>query len=254
MLKCYQYNLSAVSPIIISPREQQAFFEEYRIYPFYQYGAYDEYNPELAQYYIPGSSIKGALITPERGLLRVDDIRVSNKDIKLSELLKVQHILSKKELEQAKGNVKSLRLEPFYSNVKFEMLESDYAYTGYFFYEEKDTELYKSLIKTKKSVEKKLNAFQSHIDELIERYISKKEKKTEEECIQKLKRTSKNINYLRKRSGEFKENETLMLLGGYKGILLSMVRDQNPAEVQSGIFLDKNKCLPYGLAKIKVNM
>lgn len=254
MMKRYQYNLSVVGPIIISPREQQVFQAEYRIYPFCQYGAYDKYDPEHAQYYIPGSSIKGALITPERGVLCVDDIRVSNKDIKLSELLKVQHILSKKELERAKGNVKSLRLEPFFSNVKFEMLESDYAYTGHFFYGENDAELYESLIKTRKSVEKKLNAFQNHIDELTERYISKGEKKTEEECIEKLKKTSKNINYLRKQSGEFKENETLLLLGGYKGILLSMEGDQKPEEVQSGIFLNKDKCLPYGLAKIMVNI
>ena len=32
------------------------------VYPFYQYGEYEKYDPEHANYYLPGSSVKGALL------------------------------------------------------------------------------------------------------------------------------------------------------------------------------------------------
>jgi CRISPR/Cas system CSM-associated protein Csm5 (group 7 of RAMP superfamily) len=70
-----KYTLSTLSSLIISPREGQAFYKELDfddvvtedgkeiniIYPFYQYGIHDRYDPQQAKYYIPGSSIKGAI-------------------------------------------------------------------------------------------------------------------------------------------------------------------------------------------------
>ena len=75
------YQLTTCSGLIVSPRSALAFYRdldefslekvedsEYLaksrlkvIYPFYQYGIYTAYNPEGAAYYLPGSSVKGAL-------------------------------------------------------------------------------------------------------------------------------------------------------------------------------------------------
>ena len=93
------YEMEVLSSTIISPRSGQAFYKGVDfclepeanvpgsskiqkkaqgvgvIYPFYQYGEYEKYDPEHAVYYIPGSSIKGALcsLKSSKRPMTVDD-------------------------------------------------------------------------------------------------------------------------------------------------------------------------------------
>lgn len=126
-MKKYGIELEVLSSVILSPRDQNAFYkgvdfdqEELTntnvniIYPFYQYGIYEKYIPHLSknnfcssgehgaekiQYHIPGSSIKGAIFgTSKKGeknvrnALMVDDIKVDSNDIVLKHIYKLQDV------------------------------------------------------------------------------------------------------------------------------------------------------------------
>lgn len=114
------YEIEVLSSLIISHRSGQAFYkgidefyshpkietsnsekirEPHVIYPFYQYGEYEKYDPNHANYYIPGSSIKGALCLPEnmRNQIMADDIIVPNDKIVLRNLWKAQYLENKEE-------------------------------------------------------------------------------------------------------------------------------------------------------------
>lgn len=271
-MKCYRYKISALSGVILSPREQQFFLKDGdRIYPFYQYGAYDQYDPKRAQYYIPGSSIKGAMKasekTSEKKTLRIDDVRINPDDIALTCLAKVQHILCEKELEKATENKsrKSLKLDTFFPHIKFEILKSDCAFDNQRIYAESDAQLCGVLKNTRESAEKRLHVYKWQITNLLERYrnhpLKTSEAKdsilSEKDCIESLQKTVENIERqlcsLSAMSVNNHRNETLLFLGGHKGLLLSREFPVcKEKEVQSGIFLDKAKQLPYGIVKIGV--
>ena len=48
------------------------------------------------------------------------------------------------------------------------------------------------------------------------------------------------------------ENDHIILLGGYKGLLHSMEIKDPSAVTNSGVFIDPEKDLPYGLAEIEL--
>lgn len=64
------------------------------VYPLYQYGEYKNYDPEHGNYYLPGSSVKGALQRRKsmRNHLMADDVLVSNSDVVLRTLWKAQYL------------------------------------------------------------------------------------------------------------------------------------------------------------------
>ena len=74
-----------------------------------------KYHPKDAEYYIPGSSVKGALLKDNnRNILMADDIQVKNSDIVLRNLYKAQHIQEKATAE----------FSVFFENVGVEMIKA----------------------------------------------------------------------------------------------------------------------------------
>ena len=66
------------------------------VYPFYQYGEYEEYDPDHAAYYLPGSSVKGALLQEKKNKkelhVMVEDVPVEKNGNILRNLVKAQHL------------------------------------------------------------------------------------------------------------------------------------------------------------------
>ena len=92
-MKEIKYEMQTLSSLILSPRSGQALYKDVDefetasevsnnkgkevncIYPFYQYGEYEKYHPQDAEYYIPGSSVKGALLKDNnRNILMAEDV------------------------------------------------------------------------------------------------------------------------------------------------------------------------------------
>ena len=116
-MKKITYTMKLLSSLIVSPRSGQALYKEIDefclspyvkipdtkddekhevrvVYPFYQYGEYERYDPEHANYYLPGSSVKGALLQHKRKgfKLMADDVPVPNLSIVLRSLWKAQYL------------------------------------------------------------------------------------------------------------------------------------------------------------------
>ena len=121
-MKKITYSMELLSSLIVSPRAVQALYygiDIFRkepllapsddtpkrtakvVYPFYQYGEYKVYDPEHTEYYLPGSSVKGALlqkngerIQREKVHMMADDILIDRKRIVLRNLEKAQNAVS----------------------------------------------------------------------------------------------------------------------------------------------------------------
>ena len=143
-MKTYTYMLKTLSPIILSPRSSQAFYKDIDymdsdqissdyniIYPFYRYGDYTNFDPKSAEYYIPGSSIKGALtfdlndeITPLSFF--VDDIRITEwGSFEVISLNKSQYF----NLPDGKNAIPKIK-EFFNGTVGFECLKAGIELSG----------------------------------------------------------------------------------------------------------------------------
>jgi hypothetical protein len=249
-LKKYTYQLKTLSKVILSPRQQQAFYrgidfknEEQKIkdninviYPFYQRGEYTRYQREN-QYYIPGSSIKGALLANEEGTphpkLFVDDLPLNAQNIVLSQLNKLQN---------TGENERQLKLGIFFPNVGIEMCEAGIELTNKgVLFSKKSPESYfeKEHERTKKMIKKWLQS----LDELCD--LNEIEEDTKSDLLQ----TIYNLNLIQNQQ-KLNENTYLMILGGYKGLLLSKVYKLKEEAPQNGFFIDRDTYLPYGLVEI----
>ena len=96
-MKQVKIRLKTLSSIILTPREQtmKTIIQENKtgyLYQFYHYG--DTEDCGTKEYYIPGSSLKGAIgkenIKPNR--LFVDDIRICPENIEVKQLQKIQNL------------------------------------------------------------------------------------------------------------------------------------------------------------------
>lgn len=234
------YTITTQSSLIVSPRANLAFYNsldsssEFKvIYPFYQYGQYCEYKPLSAEYYLPGSSVKGAVFrhnsftTP--GRLMVDDISIPNKYIVLRNLYKVQYL--DKEQDAC--------YDKFFPHVGVEMVKA---------YAELYGELYID----------SLTAAQALLTDANKLTHSKMRKMCEYLCAIK-----GNTSYEQKLRNEIKkavDNLSLLLkandiflLGGYKGLFHSIRPENLSQENSSAVFLDPETMLPHGLVKISLS-
>jgi hypothetical protein len=247
-LKKYTYQLKTLSKVILSPRQQQAFYRgiDFKkgeqgiddninvIYPFYQRGEYERYQKDN-QYYIPGSSIKGALLAPQtfHPKLFVDDLPLETENIVLSQLNKLQN---------TGENERQLKLNIFFPNVGIEMCEAGIELTnkGTLYSEKSPTSYFeKESDRTKKMIKKWLQS-------LGELYNSNE---IGENTEVKLNQTIYNLNLIQHQQ-KLNKNTYLMFLGGYKGLLLSKVYKLNEETPQNGFFIDVDTYLPYGLVEI----
>lgn len=244
-----EYKLTTVSSLIVSPRSNAAWYKDLEgfslekvkgeenylektklniIYPFYQYGEYTEYNPENAEYYLPGSSVKGMLCqgTSSTGNLMVDDVPVCRESIVLRNLFKAQYM---KDEQKACFGV-------FFENVGIEMIKADTELTGEIYI--KDNESMKKLFSTaNQSTKDKLTQMSGYLNECIQKSYS-------QELKNKFKKVIENISSLL-------NHNNLFLLGGYKGLLLSMKINAPKQKLDGAIFLDTETMLPHGLVRLK---
>lgn len=297
----YSYQLETLSSLIISPRASLAFYDgvefnvavtnekiendpinkiifgnnqeiKYKnefidlkklkiIYPFYQYSTYEKYDPINANYYVPGSSIKGAIISNRDIHLMVDDIPLSNTQITLRNIYKVQYLKCRKDATISKTNEtaganqqenkpKSAIYEPFFDYIGIEMVKKGISLDGEFI-----TDQNLSFLDTaEKATIEKLKNMKKYIEQIL---------KLDHNCItakikNELEKVNKNLENLNK-NGCTSNKEFLILIGGYKGLLLSIEKTiekkdtlDDLVEENGGVYLDPETYLPYGLVKLKL--
>ncbi len=162
------YTLETLSTVVLSPREKEYFFVEEEnniIYPFYRYGIYEEYKEEAIQYYIPGSSIKGAVMgfnkkEKKRNHIMFDDILIKDKeDIGLYPLNKVQYVM------QDKKTPKKIKIDTFFPNIRIEMLKANKKYKGEVFLQGSFKEY---LEETTQCTKRKVEKFCSQINAILD--------------------------------------------------------------------------------------
>lgn len=251
-LKLHNYKLKTVSSLVLSPREAQAFYvnENNRshligsglksgkdvnkvkvIYPFYQYGNYSEYNPKNSQYYIPGSSIKGAICSgiKNKNTLKmlVDDIPIHGKDLYLEHLYKLQRSGEK------------LELDTFFPNTFIEMLKAESEYVGQIY---SNIELKNILCEVQKATTRKL-------EQLLTKLKQDLELITQQETMIKVNQLLTNVMDILSKIKTNNEQKYTILLGGYKGLILSLT-NVNHSKVSSAVYIDQSSNLPYGLVEL----
>lgn len=271
-----KYKITIKSSLIISPRSDRAFYRDLDnsieekcikdinnkclnydklkiIYPFYRYGIYDSYSPEKAEYYIPGTSVKGALTNPvgkrtnKDIKLMVDDIKINNDMIVLRNLYKIQYIN-----DPGKKTV----LKSFFDNVGVEMVKGSQGngtLTGKLYTDSMET--VKDLLEnansvTKKKMERMVN-YLKKIKKDIKENNTSTEKTDDGNDIQTVINNLNNLTENKSDKSKIKE-EYLLFLGGYKGLINSICLNENKA-IDSAVFIDCATMLPHGLVSINLS-
>lgn len=252
-MKKITYTMKLLSSLIVSPRSGQALYKDIDeflvspveiydnksnekhevkvVYPFYQYGQYEKYDPKHTDYYLPGSSIKGALLhqTMQGNHLMADDVPVSNSRIVLRNLCKAQ-FLEKEE---------DAKFAPFFEHVGVEMIKGETELEGNLYLEE-NIEFSGILEQTAKDTKDKMNQMCEYLEILLMRDYKNKDLKKD------LKEIKDKLSLLSKESD-------VILLGGYKGLLHSILLDNNNMnELTGGVFIDPETSLPHGIVKVKL--
>lgn len=246
--KKYNYQIETLSSVVLSPREQQALYLGKKahdtdvkiIYPFYQYGTYEEYAPDKAQYYIPGSSIKGAV---NQAKIMVDDVLVKRSQISLNNLYKVQDIPQPGEKSDS---CKTLTADIFFQNVKIEMLKAMECLQGELYYDDKPNDILAESHKaTIQKIQQWSNRFKQYINDVAGN--ENVEESSQKICLDQVWQKVNEIVY---KADKFDRNSFLLLLGGYKGNALSYIFQEE--SLKSAVYVDEMTKLPHGLVKIRL--
>ncbi len=256
--KEYAYRLETLSPIILSPRDHQGFYRDIGefvkddlvsfndvdvdkikiIYPFYQYGTYPQYKPDETQYYIPGSSIKGAICSGTK--IMMDDITVESCMLQLRHLHKIQNI--PREGEKSVGS-QQIEFDQFFPSVAVEMLYCKEGLSGVLYCEENPCHFFAL---AQKNTMDKLEQFKYQIGKVLESHAGN----MKDDCKKVLIQLKKNIQDLTCQANELNEGTYIINLGGYKGLALSGIFKEK--DYQSAIYIDKKSNFPHGLVKINL--
>ena len=264
-MKKITYKMELLSSLIVSPRAGQAFYygvdpfcrepvldpsltnskdkdavKVKVVYPFYQYGEYEEYDPDHAAYYLPGSSVKGALLQKNEKKLRimVDDVPIGRDKIVLRNLVKAQYVDQDEEAVFA----------PFFNNIGVEMVKAGTVLKGELCLE--DDEDFKAILKSaNKATKKKGKQMFGYLEKLTKiQYKNEDFRKELSGMMETLTRMA--------------ERKDVILVGGYKGlrhsILLRMKKkgeeqdnNRDDEDAGSGLFLDRETQLPHGFVSIQ---
>ncbi len=229
------------------------------IYPFYQYGMYTKYKYQNAQFYIPGSSLKGVLCQgiykgngcPE---LMMDDLVLDNaigKKVFVRNLYKVQNIGINKKNNQGvllDSDIKvkeesKVNLGVFFDNVGVEMLCNGVTCNGEFYFSDSDKALNNLLSSAIEQTSKKMRKMLKQMEDVLLRSDNEFTKGTKEY----LGNVYNNLRVLQ-------EEKECLILGGYKGLFHSILisNEKMMNGKNSGIFIDKLTNLPHGLIKFKI--
>lgn len=259
-MKKITYTMKLLSSTIVSPRAGQAFYYGIHtfcrepvlyppafdskgekavkvVYPFYQYGMYEEYDPDHAQYYLPGSSVKGALLQKNEKKIHImaDDIPVDREQIVLKNLMKAQYV----------DQYNEACFKPFFDNVGVEMLKAGSRLSGDLYLE--DNTVFEEILEgTNSATAEKICQMCGYLEKLT------KNEYKDTTFKEKLKKLLETLYPLGKR-------KDIILVGGYKGLLHSILlktdrmdkmRREN-RERGCGIFLDCEENLPHGLVSMQ---
>ncbi|MDQ7092055.1 hypothetical protein REC12_00400 [Desulfosporosinus sp. PR] len=257
----YCYRLTTLSSLIVSPRGNLAWYEKSKrnrqneeiegfstqeikggeyldreklkiIYPFYQYGEYRAYAPDSAEYYLPGSAVKGAFGGSSSGRCMVDDILVCRESIVLRNLYKAQYLFHE---------TKKACLRVFMENVGVEMIKVETELKGELYLEDKAPEEF--LEPGKRSTKTKLRQMLGYLQKLQKEYGDQPMGEEFRKMIDKL-------------SSLFNDNN-VVLIGGYKGLLHSIERtsaseaEGDREKTEGAVYLDQETGLPHGLVKVE---
>lgn len=277
-----------ISPIILSPRMEKALYKgiDFKelmnfedidmqniniVYPFYSYENRDllpekNFSP-AKEYYIPASSLKGALLgnkkSDEENSLRrkilFQDIKINYSHIKLGNIYKFQYLYQEdKETIQNQGNqankYKTPKYDVFFPSVAIEMMKIGNEFECEILLKEPITseEFFKKKLDENFNITQ--NKLKNYVKEIenrmqeIKSWIKKKElekpEDNDENYIEKLQTIENNINEL------LNSNKKMIFLGGYKGILGSLSKLDENTNIQNGFYIDDETLLPYGLVEI----
>lgn len=246
-----KYQLKTISSLVVSPRSNLAWYKELKefnldmipdsiylnkdrlkvIYPFYQYGEYKEWS-RSAKYYLPGSSLKGALCEKltRRNNIMVDDIQIPNEYIVLRNLYKVQFLMDPEKAE----------LNNFFENVGVEMVEANTNLYGELYLKEAG-DIIALINGANGSAKIKMGQMVKYLTMLFnENY--------KDDLKIKLHKTITRLE-------SFIQDGDVILLGGFKGLLHSMeVESVTPLDMNENgaIFIDPETDLLHGLVRIQV--
>lgn len=261
--------IKTLSYSIISPRDAEAFYKGVDfesddinenlkdvniIYPFYQYGLYEQYNPGEAQYYIPGSSVKGALLKNTiilegmRNKIMVDDFDLSKKPdaITLKQIYKYQYLHPKEKTKQNQSSEpdKQIKYGVFFPNVAVEMLKPGVEVISDFYYDEVIEKEILDMLSTKnKDAREKLEDVREYLYNLGK----KMENEKKEEGVEIIPKINMQVQTINK---TLKTKNNIMALGGYKGLLRALSGKIENDEDKGALFIDDTTHLPYGIVEI----
>jgi len=249
-MKKITYTMQLLSSLIVSPRAGMALYREIDefceepdlepadsanvktreakvIYPFYQYGEYRKYDPKHARYYLPGSSIKGALQSKKAavGSFMVDDVMIPNESVKLRNLYKAQNL-----------NKEAAEFGAFFDNVGVEMVQGGTELTGELYVEE-GVEFSDVLKLANKDTKEKMNQMMMYLQMILGRDYKNENLKSILDQAERGLACCLN-------------EDDIILVGGYKGLLHSILMDHRMKELAGGLFIDFKTVLPHGIVKI----
>lgn len=248
-----RYRLTTLSSLIVSPRSSLAWYKDLGefdpenfpdskylknkknlrvLYPFYQYGEYVEWS-DCAEYYLPGSSVKGALNAKNygTGTIMVDDVLVPKESIVVRNLYKAQYL----------GDSDKGKMGVFFDNLGVEMVKANAELYGELYMKEAG-DVVGLLEKANGSAKIKMRQMKEYLAMLFEREY--------EEELQGILHNA--INELESLVME----QNVIILGGYKGLLHSMeVTGSFSLDLQQeygAVYVDPESGLLHGLTRFEV--
>lgn len=267
----YEIRITSITPLIFSNRMNDALykgvdfdhdktireFAEFDANIIYQFACHEDRSLRLDEafryaenYYIPASSIKGALCLEERYRnLKFQDIRVDKNMIGLSTLKKFQYLYQDEALEER--DPKAIRYDAYFPKIGIEMMKVKQCVVG---------EIWsggEGLIDCNEIVSRidaktrdKLRTYLRQIEVIQSQGFLKELKKTETDqnaAICKLEEVKKNIHNLSEQ-----KNRQLAFVGGFKGLICSLnnYTFTEMKELRSGFYIDEETMLPYGLVDL----
>jgi len=277
-------HFKTISAVILSPRTQKALYkgvdfkedeEDVKIeeldninivYPFYSYENRELLSEQdfsyAKEYYIPASSLKGALLGQKKGeeentlrsKILFQDIRISKSHIRLRHLYKFQYLYQETQEDNAnnKGNDKKKpKFTLFFPNIAIEMIEDGKEFESEVLLKMPDLseEFFRNKLEESFEItKKKLENYMKETEKRIEAINSWEIKA--EDCLDKLKGVKASIQIQLERKKNF------IFLGGYKGLLGSLsqleIKDEGH-KIQNGFYIDKDTLLPYGLVEVEIS-
>lgn len=278
----YNINLKSITPLIFSNRMNDALYkavdfavdfnkdkaekdfgELVSTNIVYQFSCYEDRSlrPDKTfsyaeSYYIPASSIKGALCLEEKYRnIKFKDIKVEKEKIRLSVLKKFQYlyqnekyIAQKKEDKNAKP--KAIKHTDYLPNIRVEMMKSGECINGEIVLRENETIDCNSIVdKVDLKTRLKLSEYLKQIKIICNMEYFKELEKANHD-ISKLKKVEDSINRLLER-----ETIKIAFVGGFKGLIggLNNYNFGETKELRNGFYIDEKTMLPYGLVELNIS-